>query len=70
MVGQSATREREQYQGPPPAREADFKEQAEDIEETIQAAEQEGRMNCWIRQKVRISGGGVNIHCLTPAAVE
>lgn len=46
-MGQSATREREQYQGPPPAREADFKEQAEDIEETIQAveaAEQEGRM--------------------------
>ena len=29
MVGQSATREREQYQGPPPARKADFKEQAE-----------------------------------------
>ena len=34
MVGQSATRERE-----PSAREVDFKEQAEDIEETIQAAE-------------------------------
>ena len=41
MVGQSAVREREQYQGPPPAREVQFKEQAEDIEDTFRCKDDE-----------------------------